>query len=256
MGCIGNYLSNFKRSDRYEIEHIYGLSMKALAFDKKFSSIIHPDYNARFKEVLKKVPCFDSKQWNLTNEADQYKELSGVYALTFNDKTFYIGETVNTFGKRYKQHIDSLYEGTHYNQRLQAAYDKIRSTNLIPIKIYILESEVCTEENKGCFKLMNLMREYYYQVLVLQSNFGLNNIQDTLKNLYLSPMFNYNYKMQDFRVMEDIFETMLRHMRPPESYGEINRFAKEFKSRLYSAQDCDFYRYILFNLKTTISEQK
>lgn len=249
---FGGYFSSFKRNDKYEIEHLYGLGMKALAFDRKFGALIHPDPKLRFKEILEKAPCFGNSKWSLTNEADEYKKLSGVYALTFNDETFYIGETTNTFEVRYKQHTDALYAGNHHNQRLQKAYDKVKRVALMPIKIYLLEYGVCAEENKGCFKLMNLMREYYYQVLALQSNCGLNNMEDTLKRLYLSPMFNYDYKMPEFRAMEDMMETMLRYMKPPKTYSDIDKFAKEFESRLYSAKDYDFYQYIWRNLKAPV----
>lgn len=249
---FGGCFSSFKRNDKYEIEHLYGLNLKALSFDRKFSNLIHPDPNLRFKEVLEKSPCFSNFQWRLTNEADEYKKLSGVYALTFNDETFYIGETTNTFEVRYEQHTSELYNGIHHNGRLQKAYDKVKRGGLMPIKIYLLEYDVCTEENKGCFKLMNLMREYYYQVLVLQSNCGLNNMEDTLKRLYLSPMFNYDYKMPEFRAMEDIMETILKYMKPLKSYKEINSFAKQFQSRLYSAKDYDFYHYIWRNLKAPV----
>lgn len=238
---------NERTAKRY-IEHIMKLGYMASYFETKYQKIIHPEQDDVLAHYLRKAEIVS---WDEDKDVD-IKQNSGVYALTFNDETFYVGETTNTFEDRYEQHTSELYNGTHHNGRLQKAYDKVKRGGLVPIKIYLLEYDVCTEENKGCFKLMNLMREYYYQVLVLQSNCGLNNMEDTLKRLYLSPMFNYDYKMPEFRAMEDMMETILKYMKPPKSYKEINSFTKQFKSRLYSAKDYDFYHYIWRNLKAPV----
>lgn len=241
---LSDWYSTVKRNDRYEIEHIFGLNLAALAFERKYDDLIHPKPEARFKDILENAICFNHFEWKF-GEGQKYKDYSGVYALTLNNKTFYIGETVNTFGTRIDQHKEALVRNQHYNKRLQQAYNKYAKGKISYPKIYLLEYGVCTEENKGCFKLMNLMREYYYQALALQSRCGLNNIQDTLGRLYATKMFRFNYKMSDYRILLDVYQTLIKYIKPPKSYKDINKFASEFNVRLYNAKGVNLYRMIL-----------
>lgn len=59
---------------------------------------------------------------------------TGIYKLVFKDGTFYVGKALD-LGKRYKEHCRDLLRGTHFNYKVQKAYDK----NGIPDYSVILE---------------------------------------------------------------------------------------------------------------------
>lgn len=178
---------NERTTKRY-IEHIMKLGYLATYFDKKYEKIIHPE-----KEDILSHYLQNSKIVSWHEEKDiEIKRNSGVYAMTFNDKTFYVGETVKTFSVRLLQHKEALQSNSHFNRRLQKAYnDYVKKTgdkDLEP-KIYLLEYGKCHEECKGYFKLRNIMREYFYQELVLKAGMGLYNMEDTLRKFYT----NWNF---------------------------------------------------------------
>lgn len=173
---------NERTAIRY-INHITHLGYAASYFETKYQQIIHPEKNDILSHYLKKSAIVS---WDENKDID-IKQNSGVYALTFNDKTFYVGETIKTFSTRLLQHKEMLKSGSHFNKKLQKSYDdylkKTRNKNLEP-KIYLLEYGMCHEECKGHFKLRNIMREYFYQELVLKAGKGLYNMEDTLKKFY------------------------------------------------------------------------
>jgi len=47
---------------------------------------------------------------------------TGIYKLLFKDGTFYVGKALDLC-KRYKEHCGELVKGTHFNYRVQKAYD-------------------------------------------------------------------------------------------------------------------------------------
>lgn len=172
-----------ERTGKRYIEHIMDLGYWASYFDKKYEQIIHPEQKDILSHYLQ-----DSKIVSWHEDKDfEIKQNSGVYAITFNDQTFYIGETIKTFSVRLLQHKEMLQSNSHFNKRLQKAYnDYVRKTgnkDLEP-KIYLLEYGQCHEECKGHFKLRNIMREYFYQELVLKAGMGLYNMEDSLKKFY------------------------------------------------------------------------
>lgn len=178
---------NEKTSKRY-IEHIMRLGYLASYFDKKYEKIIHPEQEDILSHYLQKSTVVS---WHEGKDVE-IKQNSGIYAITFNDKTFYVGETVKTFSTRLSQHKEMLQSNSHFNKRLQKAYnDYVKKTNnkdLEP-KIYLLEYGKCHEECKGHFKLRNIMREYFYQELVLKAGMGLYNMEDSLRKFYT----NWNF---------------------------------------------------------------
>lgn len=241
-----DWMKDFKRHDKYEIMHLKNLNIRALAFERKYYNLIHPSAEAKIKTVLADSPQFNYSQWAYTNEADSYKKYSGIYALTFNDKTFYIGETVNTFETRISEHIEDLTNNKHYNKRLQSAYNNNpKGKSIGSLKIYLLEYGECNDNNKGFFKLINLLREYYYQVLVLQSGCGLNNKEDSLKKLYMTRFFCYDITMKHYRIFEELFTNLIQYIDPPKSYKDIDKFTTDFNRRLYAAKDVNFYHYVI-----------
>ena len=91
---------NERTAKRY-IEHIMKLGYRASYFETKYQKIIHPEQDDVLAHYLRKAEVV---YWDEDKDVD-IKQNSGVYALTFNDKTFYIGETVKTFDnikKHYK----------------------------------------------------------------------------------------------------------------------------------------------------------
>lgn len=101
------------------VEHIMSLGYRAIYFDKKYENIIHPQQDDKFSNYLKNATRVS---WDEDKDVE-VKQNSGVYAITFNDKTFYIGETVQTFSPRLLQHKEMLESNSHFNQRLQKAYN-------------------------------------------------------------------------------------------------------------------------------------
>lgn len=178
---------NERTAKRY-IEHIMQLGYRASYFETKYQRIIHPEQDDVLVHYLRKAVIVS---WDEDKDVD-IKQNSGIYALTFNDKTFYVGETVKTFAIRLLQHKEALRSNSHYNGRLQKAYNdyakKTGNKNLEP-KIYLLEYGMCHEECKGHFKLRNIMREYFYQELVLKAGMGLYNMEDTLRKFYTNWSF-------------------------------------------------------------------
>ena len=178
---------NERTAKRY-IEHIMKLGYMASYFETKYQKIIHPEQDDVLAHYLRKAEIVS---WDEDKDVD-IKQNSGIYALTFNDKTFYVGETVKTFATRLLQHKEALQSNSHYNGRLQKAYNdymkKTDNKNLEP-KIYLLEYRMCHEKCKGHFKLRNIMREYFYQELVLKAGMGLYNMEDTLRKFYTNWSF-------------------------------------------------------------------
>lgn len=178
---------NERTTKRY-IEHIMKLGYLASYFDKKYEKTIHSEQDDVLSHYLQNSKVVS---WH-ENKDSEIKQNSEIYAITFNDKTFYIGETIKTFSVRLSQHKQMLQSNSHFNKRLQKAYnDYVRKTgnkDLEP-KIYLLEYGKCHEECKGHFKLRNIMREYFYQELVLKAGMGLYNMEDTLKKFYI----NWNF---------------------------------------------------------------
>lgn len=174
--------ANERAGKRY-IEHIMNLEYTTSYFETKYYDTIHPNQDDILNHYLKNSVTIS---WDEDKDID-IKQNSGVYALTFNDKTFYIGETIKTFSVRLLQHKEMLKNDSHFNRRLQKAYNdyikKTKNKNLEP-KIYLLEYGKCHEECKGNFKLRNIMREYFYQELVLKAGMGLYNMEDTLRKFY------------------------------------------------------------------------
>lgn len=164
--------------DRYllrKAHHLSNLPLECVMFEIMFNDMIHPKETDSFKDILTKSPIVS---WDNNNEI---LENSGIYAITFNNKTFYIGETSNTFYTRFQQHKEELENGTHYNHRLQRGNNHGGKPT-----IYLLEYAPCPPECRTLFKIYSLIREFYYQQLALKDNFGLNNIEDTLKRLYIN----------------------------------------------------------------------
>lgn len=242
---INDIAQNFKRSDKHEVEHIIGLNYYALLFERKYSKLIYPKPEDRINSILKNNPSFTYNDFMFKEDNKTYREYSGIYALTFNDKTFYVGETVNTFNSRITQHKTSLVNNKHYNSRLQKAFN---NKGLQELKIYLLEYAKCEENYKGGFKFINLMREYYYQILMLQSNYGINNMEDSLKKLYYSPMFNLDYTMVEVRNMASILEAIIKFLTVPNSLEDAEDFEKQLIFRIFDRKNFNFYHYLLTNL--------
>lgn len=49
---------------------------------------------------------------------------TGIYKLHFSDGSFYIGKSLDV-NARFKEHLGELKRGTHFNYKVQAAYDKL-----------------------------------------------------------------------------------------------------------------------------------
>lgn len=81
-------------------------------------------------------------------------------------------------------------------------------------KIYLLEYGRCREECKGRFKIRNIMREYFYQELVLKGGMGLYNMEDSLRKFYT------NWKFSECQGMSYVFERICqRNPYIPNDYG-------------------------------------
>ena len=167
-----------------EIAHITGLSRDAARLEINYYDMIHPQGEIDIQAFLKTVPCTDWSEWN----CKELKKNSGVYAITWDNKSFYVGETVNTFANRLQEHREALFAGKHYNRKLQRAYDKYcgqTGADLGNVKIYLLEYGMCDQSCKGMFKLRNLLREYYYQQMFdNDKKYKLLSKEDTLKVIY------------------------------------------------------------------------
>lgn len=48
---------------------------------------------------------------------------TGIYKLSFDDGTFYVGQSLD-ISNRYREHLNNLYNNTHFNYKVQAAYNK------------------------------------------------------------------------------------------------------------------------------------
>ena len=237
-----------ERSGKRYIEHMANLGYMATYFETKYYDIIHPSQDDVLSYYLKssiRVSWDEEKDFDV-------KQNSGVYVITFNDKTFYIGETIKTFFVRLLQHKDMLKSNSHFNKRLQKAYNdyvkKTNNENLEP-KIYLLEYGKCHEECKGNFKLRNIMREYFYQELVLKAGMGLYNMEDTLRKFY------DNCKFSGLHGIADVFRRICKKNPyfPNEygidgSYKNISSMNNDFYcdiKRFEKTQNADKELYIL-----------
>lgn len=222
---------NERTGNRY-IEHVMNLSYTATYFETKYRDVIHPNQEDKLSQFLKNATIVS---WD-ENKDEEIKKNSGVYAITFNDKTFYVGETIKSFSVRLSQHKQMLLNNSHFNARLQKAYnDYVKKNHNQPItpKIYLLEYGICHEECKGLFKLRNIMREYFYQELVLKAGKGLYNMEDTLRKFY------DNWKFSGLRGISYVFSRICKkNPYYPNEYGVDGSYEE-----ISSMQNC-FHRHI------------
>lgn len=56
--------------------------------------------------------------------------MSGIYVIkNIKNNKLYVGKTIKDFEKRWKEHVDDLEAGKHYNKHLQRAWDKYGKNN-------------------------------------------------------------------------------------------------------------------------------
>lgn len=218
---------NLKRFNKRKIRHFSYLGYIGASLELIYSYLIHPSKKESIKIKLKDLPNF-----SIDEEKSSLLENSGIYAITFNDKTFYVGETIQKFKDRFKQHKELLLKNKHYNKKLQKSYNKNKK---LP-KVYLIEYAICTEENKGYFKLFNLFREFYYQQLFIQDGYGLNNEEDTLQKLYLKiekdwaipPKCFLDFSEQSYQILPDSLKSL-------QFYLDKNSFlTKENNNSIYN----------------------
>ena len=202
-----------KRFNKRKIHHFTHLGYVGASLELTYENLIHPSENDHIKYSLKDLPSFSIDEDNLLLNSN-----SGIYAITFNNKTFYIGETVQSFKQRFEQHKKLLLNDQHYNKRLQKSFNKNKK---FP-KVYLIEYAKCTDNVKGYFKLLNLFREFYYQQLFIKDGFGLNNEEDTLQKLYLQIEKSWALPPYCFKDLSDCSYCKL-----PNSLDELKFFVKE-----------------------------
>ena len=91
--------------------------------------------------------------------------MNGIYAIhNIASNKYYIGQTFETFYKRFLRHNNMLENNTHFNKHLQNAYNKYGAGNF-----EFLIIEVCDEQDK-----LNSLEQFYIEQY--QAQYGCYNI--------------------------------------------------------------------------------
>lgn len=178
----------------------------AMMFDFKNRDIIYPKEGDDFLSILDTKEFFTWDKWDKPEVAEKLQE-AGVYAITINSKTFYIGETSRNFATRFQEHKDAfLSKKGHTMNRMQHTFERTKESP----KFYILESGRIEKGRQFIFKLYSLAREFYYNLMLAwEPKLARYSYYDSLNKLYQSEYaFDLLTHHNKFLILPDSYDKL------------------------------------------------
>lgn len=152
----------------------------------------------------------DLLTWNYPGNPvpKELKNFGGIYRLTFENKKFYIGQSINLFN-RISEHIYKLKSNTHYNKKLQNTFNKYEGKIQISL-LFLFNAKTNNFPDSIKKQILNVLEQTFFNIyspelqLTYSENFFNDvwkaNLSKVTKFSFISPtgFLFYGYNIADF----------------------------------------------------------